>query len=119
MNETDFGSILDEEEVVVDVRRPIGGVVSVRFNGDEMRVLRSEVNRTNERISSFIKEAVFAHIALRRHERGPGVQMAMDGSLHGYVARGISTGFPTLANTGEVKGWPGRALSEQLPPRVR
>ena len=118
MNETDFGSILDEEEVAVDVRKPIGGVVSVRFNGDEMRVLRSEVNRTHERISSFIKEAVFAHIASRRHERGHRIRMAMDGSLHGYVARGISTGYPTLASTGEVKGWPERAASEQPPVKV-
>ena len=30
--------------MTVEVRRPVGGIVSVRFNGEEMRELRSEVN---------------------------------------------------------------------------
>ena len=69
MADEDYGSILDEEEVTVEVRRPVGGIVSVRFNGEEMRELRSEVNLDGGKVSSFIKRAVWALITQRRAER--------------------------------------------------
>ena len=115
MSEKDFGSILDEEEIAVDVRKPVGGVVSVRFNGHEMRVLRSEVNRTNEKISSFIKRAVFTYIASRRQERELPMWIALNGPLSGYVAHGFSMESQTLASTAEVMGWPASTVSQHPP----
>ena len=69
VTDEEYGSILDEEEVEVDVRRPVGGIVSVRFNGGEMQELRSEVNLAGGKVSSFIKQAVWAYIAQQRSER--------------------------------------------------
>lgn len=69
VTDEEYGSILDEEEVEVEVSRPVGGIVSVRFNGGEMRELRSEVNLAGGKVSSFIKQAVWAYIAQQRSER--------------------------------------------------
>lgn len=61
--EEDFGSILDEEEIEVGVRTPVGVVVSVRFSGDEMLVLRRAVGESGGTVTSFIREAVLARVA--------------------------------------------------------
>ena len=117
MSEDDFGSILDEEEVSIDVRRPVGGVVSVRFNGEEMRRLRSEVNRTDEKVSSFIKKAVFMYIASRRGRRDHPLHIGLTvfGPWKGYVARGFVSESQTLAHTAEIKGWPSKTGSQHPP----
>ena len=68
----DHGSVLDEDEVTVEVRHPVGAIVSVRFEGEEMRELRDEVNLADDQVSSFIKKAVRAYIADRRDAREAG-----------------------------------------------
>ena len=63
----DYGSILDEEEIEVEVRKPAGGVVSVRFTGEEMRALLREVEEMGGTVTSFIREAVLARVASGQH----------------------------------------------------
>ena len=56
----DYGSILDEEEIEVEVRKPVGGVVSVRFTGEEMRALLRAAEETGGTVTGFIREAALA-----------------------------------------------------------
>lgn len=60
---------LEDDELVFEVVKPLGGVVSVRFNGDEMRRLRAEVRKSGATVSSLIKQATLGHIARMDHER--------------------------------------------------
>lgn len=62
----DYGSILDEEEVEVEVRKPVGGVVSVRFTGEEMPALLRAAEETGGTVTGFIREAVLARVAGRQ-----------------------------------------------------
>ena len=62
----DYGSILDEEEIEVEVRKPVGGVVSVRFTGEEMPTLLRAAEETSETATGFIREAVLARVAERQ-----------------------------------------------------
>ena len=62
-DEEDYGSILDEEEIEVEVQKPVGVVVSVRFSGDEMLALRRAVGKSGGTVTGFIREAVLARVA--------------------------------------------------------
>ena len=53
----------ETEELAFEVVKPLGGVISVRFNGEEMLQLREEVRRRNTTVSGLIKEATLTHIA--------------------------------------------------------
>ena len=93
------GGILDEEEVAVEVRRPVGGIVSVRFNDAEMRELRTEVNLAQEKVSSFIKQAVRSHIAQRRAERDFLFSVPLS-TGHLVQAGLITAGFTAVSGSG-------------------
>lgn len=68
-DEEDYGSILDEEEIEVEVQKPVGVVVSVRFSGDEMLALRGAVRESGGMMTSFIRDAVLARVARRQPYR--------------------------------------------------
>ena len=72
----------DDEELTFEVVKPLGGVISVRFNGDEMLQLREEVRRRNTTVSGLIKEATLTHIAVADllRQAAPTVQSG-DGEL--------------------------------------
>ena len=64
--EAEYGDINDVEEIQVVRSRPAGAVISVRFNPDELRRLRTGMNQLGEtRPSRFIKEAVLRDLARR------------------------------------------------------
>ena len=62
---------LDDEELTFEIVKPLGGIISVRFNGDEMLRLRGEVQRRNTTVSGLIKEATLTHIAYANQSRHP------------------------------------------------
>ena len=66
----DYGSILNEEEVEVEVRKPVGGVVSVRFTGEEMWALLRATEETGGTVTGFIRKAVLARVAERQADLG-------------------------------------------------
>ena len=65
--------IADDDELTFEVVKPLGGVISVRFNGEEMRQLREEIRRSDTTMSALIKQATLTHIAQRNLERGGGL----------------------------------------------
>ena len=74
---TDAG---DDEELTFEVVKPLGGVISVRFNGDEMLQLREEVRRRNTTVSGLIKEATLTHIAAANFLRQAAPTMQSEGA---------------------------------------
>lgn len=90
-DEEDYGSILDEEEIEVEVQKPVGVVVSVRFSGDEMLALRGAVRESGGMMTSFIREAVLARVAKRqpyRRGRQLAEQRGTGGEAVFYLALG-------------------------------
>jgi len=65
----------EEEPIEIEVRKAVGGVVSVRFNPAEIRELREEVSRTGEKTSAFVRSAALAEIRARRQQRQAGVSI--------------------------------------------
>lgn len=62
-----YGDPEDLEDADVVVERPVGAVVSVRFNNDELAVLREALDDFGiQMTSTFIKSAVFEAISARR-----------------------------------------------------
>lgn len=116
----DYGSILDEEEIEVEVRKPVGGVVSVRFTGEEMPTLLRAVEETGGTVTSFIREAVLAHIAERQagHGRhiliGPYVGLQI---LHTGQAGHVIGWNPFVdADDANLTGNPSAAVAGSFPP---
>ena len=70
----------DDEELTFEVVKPLGGVISVRFNGDEMLQLREEVRRRNTTVSGLIKEATLTHIAAANFLRRAAPTMQSEGA---------------------------------------
>ena len=65
-NEEQYGDIADAEEIEVVRSRRAGAVISVRFNAEELRRLRTGMNRLGERRPSrFIKEAALRDLDQR------------------------------------------------------
>ena len=55
-------SDFQDEEMEMERALPPGGVVSVRFNPQEMEVVLREQRRTGEKLSTLIKQEALAHI---------------------------------------------------------
>lgn len=81
--EAEHGDIDDAEEIQVVRGRRTGAVISVRFNPDELRRLRTGMNQLGEtRPSRFIKEAALRDLARRTQPaKSPGA--AAIGVPHG------------------------------------
>lgn len=92
----DYGSILDEEEIEVGVRKPVGGVVSVRFTGEEMPALLRAAEETGGTVTGFIREAVLARVAERQAVHGHHFLIGPYGRSHILSYTG---------QTGHVIGW--------------
>jgi hypothetical protein len=82
MSSRDSGSIHDEEQIEIEVRKPLSTVISVRFGAKELADLREEARFADRRIGTFIKESVTAYIATRQAARsvefaftGPGIAL--------------------------------------------
>ena len=73
MSEDRTTDTADDDELTFEVVKPLGGVISVRFNGEEMRQLREEIRRSDTTMSALIKQATLTHIAQRNLERGVGL----------------------------------------------
>ena len=66
-NLDEYGDPADLEDADIIVERPVGAVVSVRFNDDELAVLREALDDFGiQMTSTFIKSAVFEAISARR-----------------------------------------------------
>lgn len=64
--EAEHGDIDDAEEIQITRGKRVGAVISVRFNSDELRRLRSGMNQLGEtRPSRFIKESALRDLARR------------------------------------------------------
>lgn len=63
MSDRHLTEAVEDEELAFEVVKPLGGVISVRFNGEEMLRLREEVRLRNTTVSGLIKEATLTHIA--------------------------------------------------------
>lgn len=63
---------VEYEREHIELERPkrAGGVISVRFNAEEMRELREETRATGERAGTLIRESTLAAIRSRRLNRG-------------------------------------------------
>ena len=93
--------IADDDELAFEVVKPLGGVISVRFNGEEMRRLREEVRQSDTTVSALIKQATLTHIAQRNLERGAGlaIQSADADSLRTlWVSQGFMHPPPVLGD---------------------
>ena len=76
-----YGDPADLEDADVVVEQPVGAVVSVRFNDDELAVLREALDDFGiQMTSTFIKNAVFEAISARQR-RAP-----LEAALRGAVA---------------------------------
>lgn len=65
-DEAQYGSIADAKEIEVVRSRRAGAVISVRFNPEELRRLRTGLNQLGERRPSrFIKEAALRDLDRR------------------------------------------------------
>ena len=65
-NEAEHGDIEDAEQIEITRGKRAGAVISVRFNADELRRLRTGMNQLmEERPSRFIKEAALRDLARR------------------------------------------------------
>ena len=71
MSQRDYDLDMEFEDEPIDVERPerAGGVISVRFNPDEMWELREETRVTGERVGTLIRESTLAVIRSRRADR--------------------------------------------------
>ena len=70
--ESEYGDINDAEEIQVTRGRRAGAVISVRFNSDELRQLRSGMNQLGEtKPSRFIKESALRDLARRTQPAKP------------------------------------------------
>ena len=98
-DEEDYGSILDEEEIEVEVQKPVGVVVSVRFSGDEMLALRGAVRESGGMMTSFIRDAVLARVARHQpYRREPQLaEQRGTGGGQGREVRGDHRRAPQLA----------------------
>ena len=126
-DEEDYGSILDEEETEVEVQKPVGVVVSVRFSGDEMLALRGAVRESGGMMTSFIRDAVLARVAKRQpyrrepqlaEQRGTGGGAALYFFLQdGTLARMAAVGQYQTAqiSTARVTGLPAVLRGGQPP----
>ena len=65
MNPTeDYGSIVDEEEIEVGTHKPVGGIVSVRFAGDELKTVIKAANDRGVTVTDFLHEAVLGYLSV-------------------------------------------------------
>lgn len=70
--EAEYGDINDAVQIEVTRGKRAGAVISVRFNADELRRLRSGMNQLGEtRPSRFIKEAALRDLAHRTQPAKP------------------------------------------------
>ena len=123
MNEDHATDIADDDELTFEVVKPLGGVISVRFNGEEMRRLREEVRQSDTTVSALIKQATLTHIAQRKLERGDGVTIQSadaDGSCTLWVSQGFMHPPPVLGDLwleseDIAVGWNGFILSGSMP----
>ena len=105
--------IADDDELAFEVVKPLGGVISVRFNGEEMRRLREEVRQSDTTVSALIKQATLTHIAQRKLERGDGVTIQATGAEHlsttwllgNFPAAPPSRNYVLLKGMYTVEGW--------------
>ena len=121
---TDFGEV---EELTFEVVKPLGGVVSVRFNGQEMQQLREEVRRSGATVSALIKQATLAHIARMNYVRDMGIafQSPLPAELWtvwgtGLVSHELSIKHPPEVTFSEApEGWEhfSTSVSAPLEPR--
>lgn len=65
--QNEYGDVIDEDAVEVEVALRAGAAVTVRFNQDEIRAVFGAV-REGEKTTAFIREAVFALVAQRDAE---------------------------------------------------
>ena len=116
--------IADDDELAFEVVKPLGGVISVRFNGEEMRRLREEVRQSDTTVSALIKQATLTHIAQRDRERGAGLAI-QSADADGWRTLWVSQGFmhppPVLGDLwleseDIAVGWNGFILSGSMPP---
>ena len=116
----DYGSILDEEEIEVDVRKPVGGVVSVRFTGEEMPALLRAAEETGGTVTGFIREAVLARVADRQVGLGRDAIIGPYGRSHilytGQTSHVIGWNPFMDADDANLTGNPSAAVAGSLPP---
>ena len=84
VHDSDLDAEFEEEPIEVQTRRPAGGVISVRFNPEEMRLLRDEMRHTGEKASTLVRTSTLAAIQTRRLFRDLEVSIQSPGlaSLH-------------------------------------
>lgn len=127
MSEDRTTDTADDDELTFEVVKPLGGVISVRFNGEEMRQLREEIRRSDTTMSALIKQATLTHIAQRNLERGVGlaIQSArLAGTEHlstTWLLSNFRTAPPSLNYLSLMEmhiddGWTGFSLSGSMSP---
>lgn len=124
MSDDHTTDIADDDELTFEVVKPLGGVISVRFNGAEMRRLREAVRQSDTTVSALIKQATLTHIAQRNRERGAGLTIQSkdaDGSCTLWVSQGfmpqpLVLGDPWQQSEETAAGWNRPTLSSSMPP---
>ncbi len=65
MSNVESENIEEEEEITVEVRKPLSTVFSVRFTPKELALIRAEADRTGIKMGALIKESVRQYVASR------------------------------------------------------
>ena len=90
-DEAQYGDINNAEEIEVVRSRRAGAVISVRFNPEELRRLRTGMNQLGERRPSrFIKEAALRDLD-RRVQQSKSLDMATIGVPHDAASAKLVT----------------------------